>query len=173
MNQITNEGHHPPLDNRRGTTLWKVNNYRSKILTGLLNDFTDLEKVGIEAGDFAVIRRSLEYFINAVTEIPNALLSGKPLYRMLEDFLELCQEWSEVRGETEDSILKRRRLMHKLRKQRQAISDKMRRLQYLLEKDTDVQLIADAYQAISGLMNLVPDVFRHLGKVVGKYLKVS
>lgn len=72
MNQITNEGHHPPLDNRRGTTLWKVNNYRSKILTGLLNDFTDLEKVGIEAGDFAVIRRSLEYFINAVTEIPNA-----------------------------------------------------------------------------------------------------
>ena len=173
MNKVENTDHPCLVNNRRGTPLWKINYYRSKILTALLDDFVEMESVGIDAGSFAEIRRSLEYYINAITEVPNTLLSGKPLYEMVEDFLDLCQEWSEVKGTGRDSVMQRRAVIRKLRKVRQRISDKMRKLQYQLENNTDMQLLSDAYRAMGGIMNLLPDTFRHVGKAVKRYLKIN
>ena len=173
MNKVENTNRSCPVDGSRGTPLWKVNYYRTKMLTTLLDDLVQLESVGADAECFGEIRLSLEYFINALTEVPNGVLSGKPLYKMVEDFLESCREWDEIKGTSRDSVLKRRAVIRKLRKARQCVSDKMRKLQYQLENNTDMQLLSDAYRAMGGIMNLLPDTFRHVGKAVKRYLKIN
>ncbi|MCR9010693.1 hypothetical protein [Gabonibacter chumensis] len=173
MNKLENTDHPYPVDSSRGTSLWKINYYRSKILTALLDDFVEMESVGIDDVSFVEIRHSLECFINAMTEVPNTLLSGKPLYEMIEEFLDECQKWSEIKGKDQNDILRRRIVLRKLRKVRQRISNKMRKVQYQLETNTDMQLLSDAYRAMGGIMNLLPDTFRHVGKAVKKYLKVN
>lgn len=172
MNEMENKNSFCPVDGSHGTPLWKVNYYRTKMLTALLDDLVELESVGADAECFGEIRLSLEYFINALTEVPNGVLSGKPLYKMVEDFLESCREWDEIKGTSRDSVLQRRAVIRKLRKARQRVSDKMRKLQYQLENNTDMQLLSDAYRAMGGIMNLLPDTFRHVGKAVKRYLKI-
>ena len=173
MDKIENKNSSRPVDGSFGTPLWKVNHYRSKMLTALLDDLVELESVGADVECFGKICLSLEYFINALTEVPNDMLSGKPLYEMVEDFLDLCQEWNEVKGTGRDSVFQRRLIIRKLRKVRQRISNKTRKLQYQLENNTDIQMLSDAYKAIGGIMNLLPDTFRHVGKAVKKYLRID
>lgn len=162
------------VDNAQGSHLWAYNHFRTNVLTSLLNDLIDLENEGLDENYCKEVRRSLEYFINASTNIPKGgFLSGGPLYLEIDSFAKTYKEWNDVNGQDPDYIKKRRALIKSLRKKRQTISNKVRRLQYELENNLDQKILTDTYNVIDDLIKLVPNLFKNLTSSYKDYLKAT
>jgi hypothetical protein len=162
------------VDNTQGSHLWSFNHYRINILTSLLNDIIDLENDGLEEDTCKIVRKSLDYFINASTNVPvGGFLSGKALYEEIESFANTYKEWNGIEGKTPEFVDQRRQIVKQLRRKRQGITNKVRRLQYELENHLDQKLLADSYTAIGEVIKLVPNVFNNLASSYGDYLKRS
>lgn len=161
------------VDNTRGSHLWSYNHFRTSILTSLLNDLIDLENNGFENENICKqVQRSLEYFINASTHVPQGgFLSGGPLYKEIENFKEAYVAWNNVHGGDDVHKSQRRKYMRKLRDRRQSISNKVRRLQYELENNLDQKILHDSYRAIGEMITMVPNVFINLSVSYKDYLK--
>ena len=160
------------VDNTRGSMLWSFNFFRTNILTSLLNDLYDLESRGLEDEICNKIQASLEYFGNAATEIPKGgLMTGSPIYKDIEEFANLYAEWNRIKGEDEKSKEKRREARIKLKKQRQVITNKARKLQYELDNNLDQSLLEAGYRAMGNLTNLVPDLLNNLTKSLNEFIK--
>lgn len=159
------------IDNRRGSKLWAFNHFRSPILTSLLNDLVDLEKDGLEDQYCNKVRTWLDYFTNYSTEFPRGGFMTGPIYKEIDQFTKIYRQWNEIKGSTEEAIRERRQALVKLRKQRQNITDKARRLQFELENELDQKLLADTYRAIGELIQLVPNLFQNLANAYGEYRK--
>ncbi len=160
------------VDNTRGSNLWSFNHFRTSILTGLLNDIIDLENQGLEEDHCNIIRKSLEYFVNAATNVPEGgLFSGKALYLNIEYFLNTYKSWNDIEGNKPENLIKRRKIVSKLRERRQDITNKSRRLQYELENNLDQKLLSDSYTAIGEIIKLVPNIFKNLSTSYSDYLK--
>ncbi|PSL24035.1 hypothetical protein [Chitinophaga ginsengisoli] len=160
------------VDNTHGSNLWTYNHFRTSILTSLLNDLIDLENDGLNEDICKVVRRSLEYFINASTNVPKGgFLSGGPLYLEIETFARTYKEWNDVDGKLPENVKQRREYLKKLRKQRQAITNKVRRLQFEIENNLDQKILADSYRAIGEIIGLVPNIFKNLTASYHTYMK--
>lgn len=159
------------VDNTRGSTLWSFNYFRTNILTNLLNDLYNLESTGLEDEICNKIQTSLEYFGNAATEIPKGGLMTGPIYKDIEKFTNLYEDWNKIKGEDEKSKDKRRGARLKLKRQRQIITNKARKLQYELDNNLDQKLLEAGYSAISDLTTLVPDLMNNLTKSLNEFVK--
>ena len=159
------------VDNGRGSKLWAFNHFRSPILTSLLNDLVELEHDGLTEAYCSKVLSSLEYFANYATEFPRGGPLTGPIYQQILAFTQTYREWNDIEGQSEDARNRRRRLLRKLRSQRQKITDKARTLQYELENELDRQLLADTYRAIGDLITMGPGLFRNLAGAYGEYLK--
>jgi hypothetical protein len=159
------------VDNSRGTPLWEFNYFRSPLLTSLLDDLYDHEAAGFSQEYCDKITRSLEYFVNATTEIPGGGLFTGPIYPTVDRFTVLYREWNDIQGDSARSIEDRRYKFKELRDQRQKISDKARSLQYEIQNNLDRQLLKKSYDALGDLITLVPGVFRNLTEALKEFYK--
>ena len=159
------------VDNTRGSMLWSFNFFRTNLLTSLLNDLYSLESSGLEDDICNKIQASLEYFGNAATEIPRGGFMTGPIYKDIEKFANLYEEWNKIKGEDEESRRERRAARQKLKKQRQIITDKARQLQYELDNNLDQKLLQSGYDAIGDLTTLVPDLLNNLTQSFNEFVK--
>jgi len=159
------------VDNTRGSTLWSFNYFRKNILTNLLNDLYDLESTGLDDEICVKIQAALEYFGNAATEIPKGGLMTGPIYKDIEKFTNLYEDWNKIKGTDEKSKGNRRDARTRLKKQRQIITNKARKLQYELDNNLDQKLLETGYSAISDLTTLVPDLLNNLTKSLNVFVK--
>lgn len=159
------------VDNTRGSMLWAYNNYRTNIMTSLLNDLIELENRGLDDNYCRIVRNSLDYFVNLSTEIPSGGFLTGNLYLEIQEFSRLYKDWNDINGTDETKVKKRRELLFKLRKQRQKITDKVRSLQFELSTHLDRKVLADTYKAIGDLITLVPDTFKSLAGAYSDYIK--
>lgn len=159
------------VDNTRGSTLWSFNHFRKNILTNLLNDLYNLEASGLDDEICKKIQAFLEYFGNASTEIPRGGFMTGPLYKDIEKFGDLYESWNNIKGESEESAGKRREVRLKLKKQRQTITNKSRKLQYELDNNLDQKLLEAGYRAIGDLTTLVPDLLNNLTQSFNEFVK--
>ena len=159
------------VDNTRGSMLWSFNYFRKNILTNLLNDLYNLESTGLEDEICNKIQASLEYFGNAATEIPKGGLMTGPIYKDIEKFTNLYADWNKIKGKDEKSKEKRKEAHIKLKKQRQIITNKARKLQYELDNNLDQKVLEAGYSAISDLITLVPDLLNNLTQSINEFAK--
>jgi hypothetical protein len=159
------------VDNTRGSTLWSFNYFRKNILTNLLNDLYNLEATGLDDEICDKIQASLEYFGNAATEIPKGGIMTGPIYKDIEKFAKYYQDWNEIKGADEDNKRNRRDARLKLKKQRQIITDKARKLQYELDNNLDQKLLEAGYRALGDLVTLVPDLLNNLTLSFNEFVK--
>ena len=160
------------VNNTRGSFLWSYNHFRTSILTSLLNDLIDLENDGLNEDICKLVRKSLEYFINASTNVPQGgFLSGGPLYKEIESFANTYRDWNDINGKDASNIKLRRLLVVKLRQKRQQISNKVRRIQFELENGLDQKILSDSYKAIGELINLGPNLFLNLTSSYKDFMK--
>jgi len=159
------------VDNTRGSTLWSFNYFRMNILTSLLNDLYDLEFNGLEDDICQKIQASLEYFGNAATDIPEGGFMTGPIYKDIEKFTNTYIDWNKIKGDDNDSRQKRKSTRLKLKKQRQTITNKARRLQYELDNNLDQKLLEAGYRAIGDLTTLVPDLLNNLTQSFNEFVK--
>ena len=159
------------VDNTRGSTLWSFNYFRINILTSLLNDLYDLETKGLEDEICEKVQASLEYFANAATDIPEGGFMTGPIYKDIEKFTNIYADWNKIKGGGEEIRQKRKSIRLKLRKQRQTITNKTRRLQYELDNNLDQKLMESGYRAIGDLTTLVPDLLNNLTQSFNEFVK--
>ena len=160
------------IDNRKGSPLWSYNHFRTSILTSLLNDLITLENVGFQDENVCLqVQTALHYFINASTEVPKGGFLSGPLYKDIESFQGTYIDWNDVHGDKDIHLKIRRKHFKDLRKKRQKISNKIRRLQYELQNNLDQKLLHDAYSAIGALITLVPDILKNLSSAYLDYIK--
>lgn len=159
------------VDNTRGSTLWSFNYFRTNLLTSLLNDLYTLESKGLDDAICQKIRTSLEHFCNAATEIPRGGFLTGPIYEDIETFTRLYKGWNDIKGEDEDSRRDREKVRLKLKKQRQAITDKARKLQYELDNNLDQKLLLAGYSVIGDMTTLVPDLLHNLTQSFNEFVK--
>ncbi len=159
------------VDNTQGSPLWAFNYFRSQVLTRLLNDLVDNEAAGFSQEYCGKVARSLEYFVNATTDIPSGGLMTGSIYPTVDRFAVLYREWNDIHGEPERAIEDRRYKLHELRQQRQKISDKARSLQYEIENNLDRQLLEKSYEALGDLITLLPQSFKNLTEAIQEFLK--
>lgn len=159
------------VDNTRGSMLWSFNYFRKNILTNLLNDLYNLESTGLEDEICNKIQDSLEYFGNAATEIPKGGVMTGPIYKDIAKFADLYRDWNSIKGEDDKSRDKRRTARLKLKKQRQIITNKARKLQYELDNNLDQKLLEAGYRALGDLTTLVPDLLNNLTKSLNEFGK--
>ncbi len=160
-----------PLVAKRGSRVWSFNHFRSVVLTRLLDDLYNLEQSGIKDEYCQKIAAALNYFGNAATDIPSAGPFLGPIYKDIEKFTELYQQWNDVRGKGTDAAGERRTLRLKLKAQRHRITNKARKLQVAIDEKLDTKLLESGYQALGGLITAVPDLFSGLGKALTEYAK--
>ena len=163
------------VNNYRGSALWQYNHFRISILTSLLNDITDLENEGMEENICQMVQKSLNYYINASTAVPQGgFLSGGPLYKEIENFHKIYVEWNGIEGKNNPKIsAERRKKLSSLKKQRQRITDKVRRLQYELQNNLDQKILHDSYNAIGEMIGVVPNMFKNLSASYKLYKKYT
>jgi hypothetical protein len=165
------QGQPREVDNTRGSTLWSFNYFRKNLLTDLLNDLYDLEATGLDDEICLKIQASLEYFGNAATDIPEGGFMTGPIYKDIEKFASLYENWNAIKGKDEDNKQKRRDVRLKLKKQRQIITNKSRKLQYELDNNLDQKLLEAGYRAIGDLTTLVPDLLNNLTQSFNEFVK--
>ena len=159
------------VDNTRGSILWTFNYYRSQVLTNLLNDLVDNEATGFSQEYCDIVAKSLEYFVNATTDIPSGGLMTGSIFPTVDRFAVLYREWNDIQGELARAIEDRRYKLHELREQRQKISNRARSLQYEIENNLDRELLKKSYEAIGGLLTTVPDMFKNLTEAIKEFSK--
>jgi hypothetical protein len=159
------------VDNTSGSPLWAYNYIRTRILTSLLNDLVALEKTGLEDRYCDMLSTGLEYFINASTEVPSGGFLTGSIAKEIEKFTELYKKWNDIHGAEEKDAYERHLILNQLRTQRQRITDVARKVQVEIEKNMDVALLFSTYEAIGGLIKLVPDTFTGLAGAFTDYVK--
>ena len=165
------QDHPRDVDNTRGSTLWSFNYFRENILTNLLNDIYDLKSTGLEDDICKKIQDFLEYFGNAATDIPEGGFMTGPIYKDIEKFTNLYDDWNSIKGEDENNKKKHRAVRLKLKKQRQTITNKARKIQYELDNNLDQKLLEAGYRAVGDLATLVPDLLNNLTQSFNEFVK--
>ena len=159
------------LDARRGTVIWGFNRFRSDALVQLLNDLLEKENEGLSDNHCEHVTKALGQVVNLATAIPDGSWFKSAVWKELQDFEKLYQEWNSHTGE--DALRKRKKTLQSLRKKRNRIAKRIRRNQFILENELDLKLIEDMYGAFGQVTRALPDIFRNLAGAVGRFQKKS
>lgn len=155
----------------RGTPLYAYNYFRSNVMTALLNDLIELENQGLDEEHCKVVRQSLGHFVNATTEIPRGGFLTGALSSEVEEFEELYKKWNDVQGRDPGAVEERRKLLKRLRRARQNITDRIRDLQVEIFLGLDRAILVATYRALADLIQAAPAIFRNLGQALVEYNK--
>ena len=153
----------------RGTPLWEYNHFRVFVLTALLNDLIDLENSGVQEHLCSLIRKALGHFVNSTTCVPTGGFLIGSLLTEAQNFEELYRNWNGVAGTDDSAKSERRKILSKLRKSRQKITDKVRSLQIEFHNNLDVVVLTATYSAVSEIVTIAPNLFRNLAETYKNY----
>lgn len=108
--------------------------------------------------------------VNEASAIPDGSFFRKSVYRYFERLLELYNTWNNPN--LEKGVINHRRLyISKMRKTRQKIARKNRKNQVILGEELDKELIRNLYSALGKLSNILPELFKNIGKAVTRFKK--
>ncbi len=155
--------------NERGTTVWHLNCLRSDLLPNLLDDLVSAERTGLIEGHCKEVKRALDKVVNSATSIPDGSFWTRSIWKELEGFKEIYDNWNSMFGDHHTAQQHRRTALKKLRKQRHCIAKKIRKHQHILANELDLKLITASHEAMADLVKAVPDLFKELGKAVNRY----
>ena len=157
------------IDAQRGSALWGLNQFRSTLLSALLDDLQRAEKEDLPESAGDKIRKALGSIVNAATAIPDKSYLRGSVWREMEKLEKLFDRWDKVNGSSEWAIYERRRVFRKMRRQRHRIATRIRRNQQALEKEVDGKFLGHIYGALGKLAESLPEILIELGKAVAKY----
>lgn len=158
------------VDATQGSDLWTQTFFKENILTALLQDVGSLEDEGLDDEHCEYIQKAIGKYMSATSSIANTgFFAGKSLSERIEHFGEIYRNWNRIKGTEVRKQLERRRLHRSLRDARQEIANKERKLRFEIANNYDVAVLKAGYEALQGVITLVPDTFKNVGKALEKY----
>jgi hypothetical protein len=116
-----------------------------------------------------MVRQALGHFVNSTTCIPSGGFLAGGFLKEAQNFEELYKNWNGVPGTDDDAKTERRKLLKKLRKSRQKITDKVRDLQVEFFNNLDTIVLTATYKAVSDIITTAPKLFRNLAEAHSRY----
>ena len=154
------------LDASRGTVLWGFNHFRSEALVNLLNDLLALERVGLDEKNCEQVKLALGTIVNTATTIPDGSWLRGSIWKELQAFEDLYHRWNAHSEPGERS-----RTLKSMRKRRNRLAKRIRKNQYILSNELDLQLINNLYTALGDLSQSLPDLFKNLATSLKPFYK--
>lgn len=161
----------PEVIAERGSVLWGVNRFRSDALVSLLDDLVALEDVGLEEPLCKKVKNALARVTNAATALPDNAWWKRQVWKELQDFGIIYEEWNGIDGLGKEKQEAREKKLRKLREKRNKIATKIRKNQFILQNELDLKLVRDGYEALGDLAKALPDLFKNLAAAVGRFAK--
>jgi nucleoside phosphorylase len=158
---------------QKGSPLWALNRLRSDALSQLIKDLKLQEKSGIHDNVCLSVKEDLYHVIEALGGIPRHLSHGKTLEQVVSKFLEVYSAWNDIRGDSIESVEKRRASIAKLSKSRDRISRVVRGSSFLLGVGLSKESVNAAHQQQSDLVEKYPEIFPNLSRSVSRFYKQS
>lgn len=155
----------------RGTPLWGINLFRADALSQLLNDLLEQEKVGLKRDECDKVKLMLGKMVNLAADFPDRPFLRNVLLQEMRDFARIYAEWNFHEGAAPDAVQNRQLALEKLRDKRHRIARKIRKSQYVLANELDLQVVRAFYDALKTLCEEFPSIFSRLAKAVGRFLK--
>ncbi len=160
-----------PLDARRGTGIWGLNQLRHDGLVQFMSDLLELEEKGLDPAQCEIVRKSLENISIQSSAIPDDFLIRSSIMDAFDKFKEAYLEWNKIDGIDEKAMKNRRRALDRMKKRRQKLASVVRKNQFILSEALDLKLIEDMYQALGAIPNALPDLFTNLRKAISRFEK--
>ncbi len=157
----------------KGSVLWSVNRFRSDALGSLLDDLVVLEDLGLDEALCKKVRMALARITNAATELPDDAWWKRQIWKELQSFETIYEQWNNIDGEGKDKREARKEKLRQLRKRRNKIATKIRKNQYILQNELDLKLVRDGYEALGDLSKALPEIFKNLAAAVGRFAKAA
>ncbi len=166
------------MQGERGTMVWAFQQFRSDALTQILNDLSARETRGVSKPVCDTIQKSLALIVNEATGIVEAGFFSKPLYLELQKFEEEYRRWNGPEEDTSVAACAHRiQCIKQMRKYRQRAAKKtqrdlrkLRKDQYVLSHQLDLQAISGMYEAFRKICESAPEIFVCLGRAVKRYV---
>jgi hypothetical protein len=155
----------------RGSVVWAVNLLRSDALSSLLDDLVDLEETGLKRDECRKVIIALEKLANHASNVPDYSWWRKTICGQVVEFKELYEQWNYNEGTDGESKYKRRMVLKDLRTSRNLLSTTIRKNQYIIEKELDLELVEGMYSALKELSLALPTLFKSVGAAVARYDK--
>ena len=153
----------------RGKAGYAVNFFRSDILVNLQLDLKRQEKHGIDETTCSHIRFLLSSLVSAASAEPKASLWGPAIHVVLREYEKIYKTWNDVRGEDEEAIVARARLLEMLQDTRQKISKVCRNNAYSLSEDHDLALVSAINDALLATISVAPAIFTSLARSATRF----
>ncbi|MFL6263238.1 MAG: hypothetical protein ACJ76Y_26375 [Thermoanaerobaculia bacterium] len=160
----------PEVSVEKGSVLWSVNRFRSDALGSLLDDLVVLEDYGLDEELCKKVRRALARITNAATELPDDAWWKRQIWKELQSFETIYEQWNNIDGGEEKREARKDKL-RQLRKRRNKIATKIRKNQYIIQNELDLKLVRDGYEALGDLSKALPDLFKNLAAAIGRFAK--
>lgn len=163
----------PDISVEKGSVLWSVNRFRSDALGSLLDDLVVLEDYGLNETLCKKVRMALARITNAATELPDNAWWKRQIWKELQSFETIYEQWNNIDGEGEEKRKARKEKLRQLRKKRNKIATKIRKNQFIIQNELDLKLVRDGYEALGDLSRALPDLFKNLAAAVGRFVKAA
>jgi len=154
------------IDVSSGTPIYAYNQFWMNMLDCLLNDLTTLETDGLSRDKSEIIEKSLGQFEESTSKLSdNGFFSGS-MTSIAKKFKEIFEKWNG-----ENTAETRNKYISKLKKTRQQISSRARRLQFELSMDLNPDNLKACYESMGELIKESPDNFKKLNKQYSRFVK--
>lgn len=160
------------IDGRRGTSLWAINSFRGDALTQFLDDLVELEQDGLQPHQCNEVKKALSKMSNRAASVPKGGFFQSSILKEFEDFETIYSEWNNHDG-MDDGKMHRRVALKRLRKKRARIAEKIRKNQFVIQNELDLELVRELYSAAGSLASTFPELFKNLGGAVTRFEKRS
>jgi hypothetical protein len=164
---------------QRGGYIWAFERFRSDALDQLLKDLAKREYKGLPLEVCKAVKLSLSEIVTEAAGVVSGGIFSRPLYVELEKIEECYVKWNDQVVDDEVLAASRRHYyLKEMRKHRQRLARKtkrdvsrIRRDQYVLMNDLDLEVIKSIYKSFSKLCEFAPEVFTELSKAVNRFYR--
>lgn len=161
-----------PPDTSRGSPLWGLNRLREDALVRLMEDLVDHEETGLTAEQVEVVSRALQKLLVQASALPDKAPFTPTIMASLELFAKRFENWSEITGNGEESVQKRRKALRNMRTARKKLAEVIRVNQAVLAENLDLQWVKSMYEILAEIPTAFPSLFLNLAEAVARFAKV-
>ena len=103
---------------------------------------------------------ALGEIVNVASSIPDGSWFRGSIWKELQDFADIYHNWNSHYGNDPAIVQRRQEELRNLRAKRNRIARRIRKNQFVLQNELDLQLVEDMYAAFGKLAHSLPWCFR-------------
>ena len=148
----------------RGTPGYAIKFFNRDILVNLQLDLKRLERKGIDESICDKVQLLLSALVSAASAEAKGTFWGHPIHSVLRTYEKTYIEWNDVKGEDQEAIQNRAKLLEELQDIRHKIANRIRKNSHALAEEQDLQIVTAINDALIETINIVPGTFSALAK---------